>query len=433
MFPFLLAAFLSIPLSLACAADPVATPGAGADETVAAKAGKAPDMASLARLYDSLPCRECHERIYEEWKVSPHARSLFGDGRTAAGLRRAVREGILGAPFSGVKEGKDVKVGHLSPCVRCHAPQLADGTDGAAREVVASLDAWQEAKERGDADVAAAAAAKLSSVNVGCLICHNRNALVHKWTDGYPVAGAVYGSKDGSHPGAFPSVRRTPILRESILCGQCHGTGPTLDEDAPARCGSTYGSFLFGYRAEGGALECQGCHMGEGRGHSMRGSVEGGGEPLHVSASARSYLWRDGSVYVPRVAVTVEILNRTGHSLPDGPFPDRRLRLEITAADESGAEIWRRTRTFGPLAAAGAVAEPAPHSPVPFLPESTLPPLVPVKERADLFLAPLSEDVKAPARVSVRVRLFREGDPAAAAGGKGLYEFRRDLTFEAGR
>ena len=36
--------------------------------------------------------------------------------------------------------------------------------------------------------------AKLKSLNINCLVCHNRNAVIHKWTDGFPQKDTVYGS-----------------------------------------------------------------------------------------------------------------------------------------------------------------------------------------------------------------------------------------------
>lgn len=296
--------------------------GIGWQDTIAARKGKAKTIAELASMYDSSACVECHKEIHDEWDRSIHARSIFSNGRTAATFRTAVINGLMQWPFSGVNGRKDVKVEHLMGCAKCHLPQLADAEDSVAREIVESIFLWQEALKNGDAGTAAAEAEKLKSLNINCLICHNRNAIVHKWTDGYPKVGEVYGSKEGAHDSPeFPVLKRSAIMSESIQCGQCHGMGPNLELDNPTQCCTSYGSYLWAYRAEGGRETCQECHMKKSKlGHDIQAYRDPGMARAAVDfeAEAYAYIWRDVTLWTPKAVVKVTMNNRSGHAIPDG-------------------------------------------------------------------------------------------------------------------
>lgn len=219
---------------------------------------KAKTIDELIKMYDSSSCRSCHEKIYLEWEKSLHSHSIFGTGRTAATLRTTVINGLMEWPYSGVKKPEDVKVKHLMTCMKCHLPQLAEAEDSVAQEIIKNVYTFIE----GSPEESEKAGELLKKLNINCLICHQRNAIVHKWVDGYPEKNTVYGSKDGSHPApGYPKLKNSPIIGESILCGQCHGLGPNFELDNPSQCGTLYGSYLWAYKAEGGTETCQDCHM----------------------------------------------------------------------------------------------------------------------------------------------------------------------------
>ena len=296
--------------------------GIGRDGTIAARKGKARTIAELAAMYDSSSCVECHQEAHDQWAASPHARPVFGTGRTAATFRTAVLNGLMAWPYSGVKGPKDVKVEHLMGCAKCHLPQLADATDAVASELAQSIFAWADAVQAGEDAKRAKEEKKLLSLGITCLVCHNRNAIVHKWTDGYPQAGVVYGSKAGAHdsPG-FPKMAVSPVMHESILCGQCHGLGPNLELDNPTQCGTGYGSYLWAYRAEGGRETCQDCHMRKsGLGHKILSYSDPAmiKAAVDFEADAQGMYWRDGTRVSARAVVRVAMTNRSGHSIPDG-------------------------------------------------------------------------------------------------------------------
>lgn len=305
------------------------TAGVGAEEGIAAKKGPATTVAELAKLWDSRHCGECHVAIYRDWEKSVHSRSLLGTGRTALTILTTISNGLSQWAHSGVKGPEDVKVEHLVPCLKCHLPQIADATDAVAREIVGDILAWRDAVRNKDLKTARKVEDKINSLSIGCLICHNRNAIVHKWTDGYPRTREVYGSKDGQHfCGLFPRLKRSPVMGESVLCGQCHGLGPNFEMDNPTQCATLYGNYLLSYQAGGGRDTCQECHMRRsGLGHNIQSYRDPGMGKAAVDfqVGVRRLLVDDGpgshaasSRENPAIAVDVSMTNRSGHSIPDG-------------------------------------------------------------------------------------------------------------------
>jgi mono/diheme cytochrome c family protein len=312
-----LAAIAALTLGASVAAAPATKKPAKA-----AAPAKARTIAELVARYDSSSCIECHQDAHDQWAQSVHARSIFGTGRTAATFKTAVVNGLMQWPHSGVKSPKDVKVEHLMGCAKCHLPQLADATDAVAQEILGTIDEWQAAIEEDDEARIEKATTTLKSLNINCLICHQRNAITHKWTDGSPVADAVYGSQTGEHPDPkFPNMARSPIMGEAILCGQCHGLGPNLELPNPTQCATGYGSYLFAYIPEGGDKVCQQCHMRDsGLGHNMQSyrSKVMAEKAVSMHVEARGVVWRDNRDLRPKASVKIELTNHAGHGVPDG-------------------------------------------------------------------------------------------------------------------
>ena len=298
-----------------------APPGVGRDATLAAQP-KANSIAELVARYDSSSCVGCHQQAHDEWSKSLHARSIFGTGRTVATFKTAIINGAMDWASSGVKSPKDVKVEHLQGCTKCHLPQLADATDKVAQEIVTTIWDWDAAVKKEDTDKAEKLEKTLSSLNINCLICHNRNAITHKWSEGYPRKDAVYGSKPGDHmDGKFTKMAKGQIMSESIMCGQCHGLGPNFDQENPTQCATAYGSYLFAYVPEGGNKTCQQCHMNESKlGHNMQSyrSKALAEKAVEMHVETNSVYWRDNTTIRPKAAVRIELTNRAGHGIPDG-------------------------------------------------------------------------------------------------------------------
>jgi hypothetical protein len=207
-------------------------------------------------------------------------------------------------------------------CAKCHLPQLKDATDKVAQEIVATIQEWQAAVEEDEQARIEKAKRTLSSLNISCLVCHNRNAIIHKWTDGFPQKDTVYGSQDGEHADPkFPKMAKSAVMGESILCGQCHGQGPNFELPNPTQCATGYGSYLFAYIPEGGTKTCQDCHMREsGLGHDMQSyrSEVMAKRAVDMHVEAQGVFWRDNRELRPKATVRVELRNNAGHGLPDG-------------------------------------------------------------------------------------------------------------------
>ena len=296
--------------------------GIGKDGTIAATKGKATTLDELIAMYDSSSCIGCHEEIHDEWAESVHSRSVYGTGRTAATFRTAFLNGFMDWAYSGVTEPEDVEVEHLMGCAKCHLPQLADATDDVAKELVTTIFDWIEAYQNEDMETFEQHKNTLLQLNINCLVCHNRMAITHKWTDGYPQAGVVYGFNEGEHPDPdYPEMKVSPIMDEAILCGQCHGLGPNLELDNPTQCATAYGSYLWAYKANGGDKDCQECHMRESElGHNIQSyrSEVMSDMAIDWHVETRPMVWRDGRNVRPKVMVDVAMTNQSGHGIPDG-------------------------------------------------------------------------------------------------------------------
>src|SRR5574341_195642 len=185
-------------------------------------AEKAKTVDELAKMYDVSACKKCHKEIFEEWEKSIHARSLIGTGRTMATIKTAITDGMMKDwAKSGIKEVKDIKVEHMLHCLKCHLPQLKDATDAVAQQI---------AKAAIDGDDAT-----LAKVNINCIICHNRKALVHKLVDGEPEHQGIDPLRPVPRPGAQfrpgePHPVRDPV-RE--LSAQLRGERGSRAGDLP--------------------------------------------------------------------------------------------------------------------------------------------------------------------------------------------------------
>lgn len=278
----------------------------------AAQEKKATTVDELAKMYDVSSCKQCHPKEYGEWEKSIHARSLIGTGRTMATIKTAIQDGMMKEwAKSGIKEVKDIKVDHMLHCLKCHLPQLKNATDAVAQQI---------AKAVIDGDTAT-----LEKVSINCIICHNEKALVHTLVDGMPEKNAVYGSKEGSHGDKrFTALKTSPIIKESIICGQCHGLGPNFDLANPTQCATLYGSYLHNYvQSTNGTPEtCQDCHMHKGKtGHLMPGyrdpAIAKSAVDVDVDAKGYQSLYKAGD-HIPTAVVVVKMTSNAGHRIPDG-------------------------------------------------------------------------------------------------------------------
>jgi hypothetical protein len=257
-------------------------------------------LSELITRFDSSSCKECHEKIYEQWEKSHHARPLIGmDDQMllTSYLKRVSRP----------DKPADQAIKADLPCFKCHLPQMKYGTDGVAGEIA-------KAMLNGDK-------VKIRKLNISCLVCHNEKAVVH----GRPEKGVVYGNKDLPAHNGYP-VKKSALLKDSLMCGQCHGLGPVLDSpEMPVQCATLYGSYLHAYIPSGGTRSCQDCHMKNGD-HYMPPDFNSRDElsarlrdslPMEVQTLAYTYHPSEEKFF-PMVVVKTKITSKAGHRIPDG-------------------------------------------------------------------------------------------------------------------
>ena len=260
-----------------------------------------PQVSTLNELitrFDGSSCKECHEQIYTQWEKSHHARPLMGLDD------QIFMTGYLKRGPLAVKPGEKATRKNF-PCFKCHLPQIEYATDAVAAEIA-------EAILKDDK-------ATLRKLNISCLVCHNEKAVVH----GRPEPNVLYGNKDvPDHQGQI--VKKSPLLKDSLMCGQCHGLGPNLEFETPVQCATLYGSYLHAYIPSGGTETCQECHMKEG--HLMPPDFNRRDEfserlrtslPMEVHTLAYSFQPKEEDVR-PLAVVKTKITSKAGHRIPDG-------------------------------------------------------------------------------------------------------------------
>jgi hypothetical protein len=256
--------------------------------------------------YDSSSCQECHEEIYAAWEKSPHAKPLMGINNMVF-MRPVLKKGHLA-----VKNPRDATRRNF-PCFKCHLPQAMNVPDSVYAEITRAI--FRNDKE------------KIGKLNIGCLVCHNETAITHRLLYGNPESGVVYGTQDfpEHEHDIYTTVKKSAILKRSIMCGQCHGLGPNLEFENPVQCATLFGSYLHSYIPGGGHKTCQECHMKDGD-HSFPPDFNRKQETavrlsqsikLDVETLGYQFLTPERK-YVSVAAVHTRIMNEAGHRIPDG-------------------------------------------------------------------------------------------------------------------
>jgi len=280
---------------------------------IAYTAEKAKTIDELSKMYDVSSCKACHAKIFDEWSQSYHATSLVGSLGTMTSLAGAVKDGLMKEwTQSGVKDIMGIKVEHLAICLKCHLPQIQDASDEVAQQIAKAAIEGAAGNE--------AAIETLKKVGINCLVCHNSKAIIHKWVDGEVKSDVIYGNKESSHADIkFKTVKKSPAMKESIFCGQCHGLGPNFELANPSQCPTLYGSYLHAYIPSGGSKTCQECHMRNSHSMFSYRDPDQAKNAVRVEVDARGYYFLPKAGYsVPNAVLTVKMTNNAGHRIPDG-------------------------------------------------------------------------------------------------------------------
>lgn len=245
-------------------------------------------------------CGECHEKMFDEWEVSAHA--------------RAVSSSFYKASVAAAKD---------ATCDRCHAPLAKI----APRDIVVSE-------------------------GVTCDVCHTlREPAPAPGGGGFRLAVddmVKYGPRCDLKDHYFHRMGCSPEHRDAALCGTCHWWEP---RGIPVF--TEYADWKAGPAAEKG-LQCQGCHMPKSRAEIATGSPVRSGVPHHgLLGLAQDLRQRALGLEVTvtedagalAVAVTVKNHN-AGHAVPAG-LPERRLVVTTRVVDAAGTEVASDSRQLG--------------------------------------------------------------------------------------
>ena len=259
---------------------------------------QAQTLQELISRYDTSRCKECHEEIHNQWEKYHHARSIMD-----IFMDRYLTKGVLSVqnPADATKKN--------FPCFKCHFPQIEQASDRVASQIAEAI--LNKDKKT------------MRKLNISCLVCHHDKGIVH----GLPEAGMLYGpSGVKEHPDdGYKSSRKSPIMKRSVMCGQCHGLGPNLEFEHPVQCATLYGSYLHAYIPSGGTKTCQDCHM-ENADHVCPPNFEDRkdvsrrlSQALALEVEALSYQPQiTPGKFVPTVVVNTRITSKAGHRIPDG-------------------------------------------------------------------------------------------------------------------
>ncbi|MCB9654255.1 MAG: hypothetical protein H6729_09030 [Deltaproteobacteria bacterium] len=169
-------------------------------------------------------CGVCHVEIYEEWKISTHARAWLDDAQFQEELKKSR------AP------GRDV----AWMCVNCHTP-----LENQLPHLVAGLHAGSLGRPVYVANPNFDP--RLQEDAITCGTCHVRDGVIV----------GPWGDKKAPHP-----VRRDEALLSTDVCTRCHDAQAEFPELTLACVFDTGREFAASPYAEEG-YTCQSCHMPE--------------------------------------------------------------------------------------------------------------------------------------------------------------------------
>lgn len=259
---------------------------------------KVESLKQLIEIYDPTSCQECHEEIYDQWQKSHHARSITG-----IFMDRYLKKGPLS-----VKNPREATTKNF-PCFKCHLPQIEKATDAVVAEIATVI----LSNDR----------ATMQKLNISCMVCHRDKSVVH----GLPESNVMYGPKAEKE---YPEeehirVKKSPFMKQSAMCGQCHGLGPIFEFEHPIQCATLYGSYLHAYIPSGGSATCQDCHMPKAdhtcppNFNDRKDVSKRLRQALSLEVNTLSYRFQPfEKKFIPIIVVKTKITSKAGHRIPDG-------------------------------------------------------------------------------------------------------------------
>lgn len=363
-------------------------------------AKEAQTLKELVQQYDSSRCKECHPEIYSQWEQSLHAKPMLGPiGRTLATFQTYVASRDTELKKS--REVAPTTKEFLKPCVECHLPQMMDASDKVADEIAKAI-------VDGNEEV-------LNQLQITCIVCHNRNAIIRKFRDGNPQPGVIYGPKHvGPHGDAiFTTAAKSELMRDTVFCAQCH-QGPNVQHYAePMWCTSTFDSHQQFYVPMGGTESCQECHMKKEGGHRFPPNYQDPaqtskrlGEWIDLNLTTIGYKMKPNAKdLIPTVVINTEVVSRIGHRFPDGCPSPNRVTLDVKVSSTDGKELYKETKIYMPQHRLGYDDNTmvyAANRKLTLIRDTSLQPFVPKKETIEVKLPENVEEAVVEAELTFR-------------------------------
>jgi len=402
-----------------------------------ANAKEAKNLKELIQMYDTKECQTCHADYFKDWEKSLHSKPLLGPFDKTLGTLKdylSQREKELAKSKEVTQSMKE----YMMPCFICHIPQLQDLSEEGAKELADVV-----MKENLD---------MLYQLNINCLICHNRNALVRKFRDGNPEPDAVYGVKEtGVHVApSYPKRIKSEMMKDPSFCGGCHQGPNVLHSAEPIWCVSNYDSYLQAYIPSdcNDGSTCQSCHMAKTdyntTGHRfppnyddrelsirrLKEAVQFTMYPLAYTFAIKTPDPADKAKmktnYMPKVVVKTKITHNIAHRFPDGCPSPTHFSLEISIKDSAGTELKKFTKVLMPQKKLGYEENKMVFASLRKLSLMRDTALQPCKDQVDEFEFDLPEGVK---DIKVQGNLTLIVEPGVQKSVFELYKIEKDISL----
>lgn len=280
-----------------------------------------PNQALIEKTFPhSTKCKRCHERVYEEWEISPLAKSIHSPAF------RASLDAYLKSPG-----GKDQAV-----CFRCHAPHV--------REFPDHVQLFIDQTNAGDP----------SLDGVACSQCHlikHVDRAKHPPEPQYEIGGkTLYGPyKDFVQNLAHQSMELS-LFQKSDLCLNCHQSVPSAKNLGKAN--DLLGNWDQS-RAVKSGKECQTCHMPQQVGESANGekkrTIANHSFPGRIGKLRQEAAKLDVQTKVDgeNTTVRVKVQSLVPHNLPTTHPAWATVVLNLDIKGKNLKTVFSDTRVYG--------------------------------------------------------------------------------------
>lgn len=268
----------------------------------------------------SSKCKRCHERVFEEWDLSPLSKSIH-----SAAFRASLDV------FLKSSAGKDKGL-----CFRCHAPQIRSFPD--------HVQLFIDQTMSGDP----------SLDGVACSQCHlikQVDRTKHPPEPKYETDSKVlYGPYKDAVQNLAHQSREADIFQKSDLCLNCHQSVPSAANLGKAN--DLLGDWDKSQGVKGGR-ECQHCHMPEQVGESANGErkrkVANHTFPGRIGTLRQEAAKLDiqTKVEAERTTVIVKVQSLVPHNLPTTHPGWATVILNLEVKGKNLKTVFADSRTYG--------------------------------------------------------------------------------------